>query len=71
MIPAPKEVDHRHTEKEERAEHHFIVRRCAFKGRRECAVFSETGSGRPPLYFNNPYSRKKGQKYLGVLIGYG
>jgi hypothetical protein len=46
----------------------YHVRRCAFKGRRECAVFSETGSGRPPLYFNNPYSRKKGQKYLGVLI---
>ena len=49
----------------------ILVRRCAFKGRRECAVFSETGSGRPPLYFYNPYSRTKGTKvseYIGCDI---
>ena len=42
----------------------YGVRRCAFKGRRECAVFSETGAYPPPLDLKpripvSPYSRSK------------
>ena len=41
------------------------VRRCGFKGRRECAAFSETGSA-ARLSIKSVPPRKRDKKYLSV-----